>query len=207
MPLDFLLKGIMMNPQLEEIMNRNSTAKLVDMLIRHEGLRLCGYKDSKGIWSIGVGRNLEGNGLTDEELEFCGLNESVLDNPGSMKITKKDSIFLLYNDIAEIEAELNTHPWFSRLDRVRKDAMIDMCFMGVKKVVDPVRGFKNMVSAFKKDDYVLASKEIIEGDKPGTMSKYFYDVRGARAIEISMMVHSGVYLSKEQLYLISSKKY
>ena len=46
---------------------------LVTKLITHEGLRLQVYKDTLGIDTIGIGRNLEDRGITDEELEWMDI--------------------------------------------------------------------------------------------------------------------------------------
>ena len=46
--------------------------RLVDQLIRHEGMELKVYKDSLGIETIGIGRNLVDRGVTEEELDVLG---------------------------------------------------------------------------------------------------------------------------------------
>lgn len=73
-----------------------STGKLSDkgrnFLINEEGCRLDAYKDSKGIWTIGVGHTGKVNG------QAIG--------PG-MKITKDQAIELFNNDIAKFEAYVN----------------------------------------------------------------------------------------------------
>ena len=42
---------------------------LIEKLIVAEGLRLQVYKDTLGIDTIGIGRNLEDRGITKEELD------------------------------------------------------------------------------------------------------------------------------------------
>ena len=86
-------------------------SKLEDQLIAHEGLRLDIYKDSVGIWTIGVGRNLEHVGLRSEA----------------------EARFLLRSDIVAIRAELEQAlPWIGDLDEVRQRVLMDMAFnMGV----------------------------------------------------------------------------
>ena len=49
---------------LQEIMDYE---KLKLQLIKHEGLRLKPYRDSVGILSIGVGRNLDDVGISEDE--------------------------------------------------------------------------------------------------------------------------------------------
>jgi len=52
--------------------------KLEDQLILHEGMRLNIYKDTVGIWTIGVGRNLEYVGLCAEAEARYLLRSDVL---------------------------------------------------------------------------------------------------------------------------------
>ena len=81
--------------------------KLEDQLIRHEGLVLDIYKDSVGIWTIGVGINLEHVGLRSEA----------------------EARYLLRSDIVAIRAELEKAiPWIGDLDEVRQRCLMDMAF-------------------------------------------------------------------------------
>jgi len=45
----------------------------VNKLIAHEGLSLQVYKDTLGIDTIGIGRNLEDRGITKEELDWMDI--------------------------------------------------------------------------------------------------------------------------------------
>lgn len=49
------------------MINSRTTERLVDQLIRHEGVRLTPYQCPAGAWTIGIGRNLESKGLSLEE--------------------------------------------------------------------------------------------------------------------------------------------
>lgn len=109
---------------------------LEKMLILHEGLKLKVYKCPAGYLTVGVGRNLEGRGITREE-----------------------AIHLLRNDIETSRKELTTSfPWFKELDKTRQDALIDMNFMGINKF----KQFKLMIAAFEAKDYVRAAKEMLD---------------------------------------------
>jgi lysozyme len=159
---------------------------------------LVAYKDSEGIWTVGRGRNLEGKGMSDEELARAGLttNHILYENLSTIKITREVADFLFQNDLKEVETALKKYRWFNPLDQVRKDVIIDMAFnMGIPRLL----GFNKMIIALCINDYYTASEEMLR-------SKWYKQV-GNRAIELSMMMHSGVYLSKEQLYLISARKY
>ena len=81
--------------------------KLEDQLIRHEALVLSMYKDSVGVLTIGVGRNLEHVGLRSEA----------------------EARYLLRSDIVAIRAELEKAiPWIGDLDEVRQRCLMDMAF-------------------------------------------------------------------------------
>ena len=83
-------------------------SKLSDQLRIHEGVRSHAYKCSANMITVGVGRNIDENGglgLSDDEIDY-----------------------LLENDIKRCKQELITLPWFSQIDSVRQDALINMCF-------------------------------------------------------------------------------
>ncbi len=95
------------------------------------------YTCPAGYPTIGVGRNIQGKGITTDE-----------------------ALMLLRNDIAECEADLAiTFPFFSRLDEARKAALIDLRFnVGPGKF----RLFKKMIAALAKADYETAAKELLD---------------------------------------------
>lgn len=108
---------------------------LRDMLIKHEGLRLKCYLDSKGIMTLGVGRNMESVGLTNDE-----------------------AVYMLNNDIAQKVAELRqAFPWFLQLDPVRQDVVVDMSFMGVSTL----KTFTKFCDAMNKGLWYLAATEML----------------------------------------------
>lgn len=78
----------------------------INMLKRHEGLRLKVYKDSVGILTIGYGRNLEGKGISAGE---AGV--------------------LLIHDILDTETFLQGFfPKWESMTPNRQDALTNMCF-------------------------------------------------------------------------------
>lgn len=104
---------------------------LVDQLILHEGLRLSPYMDSVGKITIGVGRNLSDNGLSNAE-----------------------AMTLLNHDIDEAITDLGTFPWYLALDEVRQRAMTDLRFnLGPTRF----RDFKRMIRAMSEQDYPKAA--------------------------------------------------
>lgn len=163
------------------------SSQLTEMLIRHEGLRLKSYRDSKGILTIGVGRNIEGNGFSYEELSMLGINANY--DFETLKITKEQALYLLDNDMTTTIALLSSEVTiFRTLDEVRKDVLIDMCFnLGINKFL----GFKKMLNSLGNKDYLEASKEMMD-------SKWATDV-GYRAEELSIMMARDIYLTKEEI--------
>ena len=49
--------------------------KLMEKLVAHEGLRLQVYKDTLGIDTIGIGRNLQDRGISKEELDELDIED------------------------------------------------------------------------------------------------------------------------------------
>lgn len=108
--------------------------RLVDELLRDEGISLKPYRDSVGIYSIGVGRNLTGKGITSAE-----------------------AMYLLDNDIEEAVTDLSTFPWFADLDPVRQRVVINMRFqLGYSRF----RTFKRMLAALARGDYHAAAESM-----------------------------------------------
>ena len=101
-------------------------------LVRDEGLKLTVYKDSLGIETIGVGRNLRDRG-----------------------ITKPEALALLDNDILECVSDLTkSFPWFSALDEVRQHVLLNMRFqLGPSRF----RTFKKLLDALERKDYGAAA--------------------------------------------------
>jgi len=117
-------------------MNYNKE-RLIDQLIRHEGMELKVYKDSLGIETIGIGRNLVDRGVTEEEARY-----------------------LCNNDIEIVERELvQSFPIVSSLNDTRIRVLLDMAFnVGLPRL----RGFKRMWAALDNQDYVEAAKEMLD---------------------------------------------
>ena len=111
--------------------------RLVDQLIKHEGMELKVYKDSLGIETIGIGRNLVDRGVTEEEARY-----------------------LCNDDIEIVERELiQSFPIVSSLNDTRIRVLLDMAFnVGLPRL----RGFKRMWAALDNQDYVEAAKEMLD---------------------------------------------
>ena len=110
---------------------------ITQQLIRHEGVRLKPYKDSVGKLTIGIGRNLDDVGITENE-----------------------AMTMLRNDVIRCEIEvIDNVQFFSLLDQVRRDVLTNMCFnMGIVRLL----GFKKMLHALSQCDHVKASEEMLD---------------------------------------------
>jgi len=105
-----------------------------ELIIKHEDKKLYPYKDTVGKLTIGVGHNLDDNGISNATAEF-----------------------ILAEDINTAEDELvDVFPKFDTYPDEVKMVMTDMMFnMGYHRFV----GFKKMIKAVKAGDYKLASVE------------------------------------------------
>ena len=70
-------------------------SEFVKMVAKHEGMVLEPYKDSLGISTIGIGRNLEDRGITDTELDYIGKTlEDILE----VGLTEEEAYYLCIYD-------------------------------------------------------------------------------------------------------------
>ena len=109
--------------------------KIEELLIKHEGLELKPYKDTRGILTIGVGRNLEDNGIEQDE-----------------------ALYMLENDINRCKNELREiFNDFDELPENVKLVLIDMIFnLGKSRFLK----FKHMISAVKNRNWGNMIKEM-----------------------------------------------
>jgi lysozyme len=108
---------------------------LKNMLVQEEGYSQFPYRDTEGVLTLGIGRNLESNGVSMSE-----------------------SLFMLDNDVNDAIAILNKQlSCFNRLDRVRQIILIDMVF----NLKNRLFGFVNTLAAIERGDYKLAAQEML----------------------------------------------
>jgi lysozyme len=152
--------------------------ELLDQLVLHEGLELLPYKDSLGIDTIGIGRNLEHRGLSEEELAHLGKDISDICEWG---ITKEQAYYLAENDIKIVEEEVcKAHPCVVELDEIRQRVIIDMAFnMGVPRL----NKFVKMWKAIDEQDFAEAKVQMLD-------SRWANQV-GNRAVRLSNAMETG----------------
>ncbi len=111
--------------------------KALEMLKTHEGLRLKPYRCTAGRLTIGYGRNIQDNGITEEE-----------------------AIIMLMADILIAERELcEIFKGFEYFSVGRKAALIDMIFnLGKSRFLI----FRNMIKAINNNDWKDAAGEALD---------------------------------------------
>ena len=154
---------------------------LINKLIAHEGLRLDVYKDSLGIDTIGIGRNLEDRGITKDELDW--MDYPSIEYVYSDGISEADAMYLAENDVQIVEEELlRAHPCNDRLHCVRQLVLVDMAFnMGVPRLCK----FKKMWAAVHEEDFATAAKEMLD-------SRWATQVK-SRATKLANAMHNGAF--------------
>ena len=110
---------------------------LEDQLIDHEGLELKPYRCTAEKLTIGVGRNIEDRGITEDEARY-----------------------LLKNDIKIVEDELlEKKAVVAGLDAVRQRVLVDMGFnLGIPTLLK----FQNMWAAIEEEDFETAADEAMD---------------------------------------------
>jgi len=120
--------------QEEKDVNRT---EIRDLLIKHEGMVLTPYSDSLGHLTLGVGRALHLNPLTEEE-----------------------AIYLLNNDIEKVIKQLDEH-WIAWRSLPYKCQLVcvDMAFqLGIHGFL----GFKRTRLLLEKGEFTKASEECLD---------------------------------------------
>ena len=111
--------------------------RLIAQLRKHEGVEYKPYTDTVGKLTIGVGRNLDDRGLSEDEIDY-----------------------LLQNDIRIVEEELTQ--WWSHwqsLNQTRQLVVADMMFnMGRPRLSQ----FKLFLRALEASDYETAAVEMLD---------------------------------------------
>ena len=151
--------------------------KLKEQLILHEGLKLNAYKCPADKWTIGVGRNLEANPLTEDEML------EVLKEVG---ITKEIAMYWLNKEIRQVKRKLANYEWYTSQSKIRRRVLIDMAFnLGVSGLLS----FQNMIGALEVGNYEVAAEEMLD-------SRWAEQV-GSRAKRLANMMETNKDFLKE----------
>ncbi|MFH1452126.1 MAG: glycoside hydrolase family protein [archaeon] len=152
---------------------------LVEMIIRHEGLRTVSYDDSLGVRTIGVGHNLERED-SRREIEGFGLNYDRVYS-GKQAITREQAYALMRNDleIAKSDARKYVGNSFDELPIPAQDVIEDMAFnLGYSRL----SGFKKLRKELIECDFLGAANEMKD-------SKWYNQV-GNRSKELVKIMKS-----------------
>jgi len=156
-------------------------SRIAKLIIAEEGIRSEPYLDTKGIVTIGIGRSLQTNGISTDELRAIipNLNYDLLiDNAsiekGRIKIesidlakriftkplTHHDMHLLLVDDLKNTKADaVNVfgNEW-QKIDNVRKEAILDILYnLGLTHF----KTFTNFIEAVKKHNWNQAASELL----------------------------------------------
>ena len=111
--------------------------KLIEQLKIHEGMKLKPYKCTAGKLTIGIGRNLEDVGISEDEANI-----------------------LLRHDIQEATGQLlNSFPWMGEFNDARISAMVNFTF---NVGIGTVKKFKNTLSYMQSGDWDKAADEMMD---------------------------------------------
>ena len=109
--------------------------RLIRQLKRHEGMKLKPYKCTAGKLTIGIGRNLDDVGISEDEAET-----------------------LLRHDIIEATNQLvNAFPWMGALNDARASAMINFTF---NVGIGTVKKFTNTLAYMEAGEWDKAADEM-----------------------------------------------
>lgn len=109
---------------------------LIEQIIRHEGLELKPYRCTSNKLTIGIGRNLDDVGITEDEAKY-----------------------LLMNDLARIAKQVEKMmPWSADLSPPRYNALLNFVFnVGIGTAMK----FENAMAALKVSDFDTAAAELL----------------------------------------------
>lgn len=153
-------------PTASKAPNMSSLDDVKQMIVRHEGIRYRPYKDSLGLWTVGVG-HLIGNGKT-------------LPPEMNREFSHNEVMSMFDEDYTQHEKAAMQIPGYNKLNKTGQAALVDLTFnMGPKWI-------KN----FPKTAKALASGDV-EGVASGLENSLWYRQVGSRAPEIVSMIRAG----------------
>ena len=109
---------------------------LQDSVRSHEGCKLKAYQDSEGVWTIGVGRNLQNLTITEQQ-----ANEWLAEDLQTA-VNELDRAFKGWRDHSP----------------ARQNVLIELCFqLGAPRLA----GFLKFWAALRSQDYATAALELL----------------------------------------------
>lgn len=172
-------------------MNEQSYDRMEEQLFLHEGFEPLPYVDTEGIWTVGVGYNLDARGidmmqrvlgkkfaLAPGEVHVNGLGRQVKTGGKAvhcpwkgLELTRDEARKLLRDDIIRYEAATRLEfPFYDKLSDIRQRVVLDMAFnMGYRAL-----GFVNTRKFVEQENWSRAAQNMFlskwsrqVGDGPG----------------------------------------
>ncbi|RZJ01805.1 MAG: lysozyme [Brevundimonas sp.] len=143
-------------------------AQLAVELERDERYVSHAYQDSRGFWTIGIGR--------------------LIDKAKGGGITREEALYLKRNDIARFKGELDkAAPWWRQLDPVRQRAVLNMTFNLGSGWITPghEKAWPNTVALIKARKFAEAAAAI-------RANKVWVGQVGDRALRIAKQIETGL---------------
>ena len=111
--------------------------RLRETIIRHEGTRLDMYQDTLGIWTVGVGHNIQEKGISQAVMEL-----------------------MLDEDLAEAVSELKRSvSFFSKMPEQVQEALVNLAFnMGIPRLMQ----FKKTLAYLRDGNFEAAADELLD---------------------------------------------
>jgi len=111
--------------------------KMDNLIKLQEGLRLKPYTDTTGNLSIGYGRNLTRDGISQAE-----------------------ATMMFQDDVASVERELSLNaPWYTQLNDARQSVLINITY---NEGIGGLMQFKDMLRALEAGNFEEASKQLLD---------------------------------------------
>ncbi len=115
-------------------MEMRELMQVYKLIEQHEGYRQFPYADTKGIATVGIGRNLQTRGIAKTEADL-----------------------MLINDVEDAQKYLNNYAFFAKLNGPRQAALIDMVFnLGSIKF----GGFTTFISLLEHGNFMAAAIDL-----------------------------------------------
>ena len=111
--------------------------RLRETITRHEGSRLQMYQDSLGIWTIGVGHNIQEKGISPKVMEL-----------------------MLDEDLEEAISELKRSvSFFSKMPQQVQEALVNLSFnLGIPRLMQ----FKKTLAYLRNGEFESAADELLD---------------------------------------------
>jgi lysozyme len=151
---------------------------MIDELRRDEGERLKSYRDTIGLWTIGVGHLIDPEHDADPAPFGRDLRNGAT-------IMVEESAELLSRDITSKMAELDQRlSWWRDLDEVRQRVILNLAFnLGVAGLLT----FKNTLAFIRQGDYAGAARNMLQSKWADQVGKQ----EGQRAYRLAQMMELG----------------